>query len=219
MRVALNLKNAKNFNLDGLAVYKKEEKPMFQKYLRHFTDKVGEALNIASMEMINFRQNMLTPEFILLGLLEEEDSLAVKVMELIVDDPQAVKEKIINKIYDLQEGMTKHNMKEISQIAFSKETEILFENAFNESQKMGDKYIGVGTMFLAFFNPEVSKIHEVLEEAGLTYQKFKEKLMQIRSGRKINDKQAEGKFDILNQFTTDLTDMAKEGTLDPVIGR
>ena len=99
---------------------------MFQKYLRHFTDKVGEALNIASMEMINFRQNLLTPEFILLGLLEEEDSLVMKVMELIVDDPQAVKEKIINKIYDLQEGMTKHNMKEISQISFSKETEILF---------------------------------------------------------------------------------------------
>jgi len=192
---------------------------MFQKYLRHFTDKVGEALNIASMEMINFRQNLLTPEFILLGLLEEEDSLVVKVMELIVDDPQAVKEKIINKIYDLQEGVTKHNMKEISQISFSKETEILFENAFKESQKMGDKYISVGAMFLAFFNPEVSKIHEILEEAGLTYQKFKEKLEQIRSGRKITDKQAEGKFDILNQFTTDLTDMAKEGTLDPVIGR
>lgn len=192
---------------------------MFQKYLRHFTEKVVEALNIATMEMINLRQNMLTPEFVLLGLLEEENSLVMKVLELIESDPQAIKESIISKIYDSQEGMTKLDMKDVSQIAFAKETEMLFESALKESQKIGDKYIGAGVMFLALFDPKLGRVSEILDEAGLTYQKFKEGLERIRSGRKVTDRHAEGKLDILNQFTTDLTDMARDGNLDPVIGR
>lgn len=192
---------------------------MFQKYLRHFTDKVVEALNIASMEMINLRQNLLTPEFILLGLLEEEGSLVMKTLELLENDPQETKEKIISMIYDSQESMTKQDMKDVSQITFAKETEIFFENALKESQMFGDKYIGVGVMFLALFEPRVGRASEILKEVGLSYQKFREKLEQLRSGRKIIDKHAEGKFDILNQFTTDLTDMARDGKLDPVIGR
>ncbi len=192
---------------------------MFQKYLRHFTEKVIEALNIATMEMINLRQNMLTPEFIMLGLLEEEDSIVMKILELIENDPQVLKEQIINKIYDIQEGMTKLDMKEVSQIAFAKETEILFESALEESQKQDDKFISAGIMFLTMFNPKIGKASEILTEVGLTYENFREGLERVRSGRKITDRHAEGKLDILNQFTTDLTDMAREGTLDPVIGR
>ncbi len=192
---------------------------MFQKYLRHFTEKVIEALNIATMEMINLRQNMLTPEFVMLGLLEEEDSIVVRILELIESDPQTTKEKIVNKIYDSQEGMTKLDMKDVSQIAFAKETEILFEDALEESQKQEDKFIGAGVMFLALFDPKIGKASEILREVGLTHEKFREGLERIRSGRKITDRHAEGKLDVLNQFTTDLTDMAREGKLDPVIGR
>ncbi|MDP6625025.1 MAG: AAA family ATPase [Nitrospinota bacterium] len=192
---------------------------MFQKYIRHFTEKVIEALNIATMEMINLKQNLFTPEFILLGLLEEEDSLAMSILELIEENPEGTKEKIINKIYDSQEGMTKLDMKDVSQISFSKETELLFENALKESQKLGDKYVGAGVMFLALFDPKVGKASEILNEVGLTYPKFREGLERMRSGRKITDRHAEGKFDVLNQFTTDLTEMAREEKLDPVIGR
>jgi ATP-dependent Clp protease ATP-binding subunit ClpC len=54
---------------------------MLQQHIRNFTDKVIEALNVGSMEMINLHQDMLTPDFVLLGLLAQEDSLIEKILE------------------------------------------------------------------------------------------------------------------------------------------
>ncbi len=54
---------------------------MLQQHLRQLTDKVIEALNVGTMEMVNLRQTLLTPDFILIGLLEQQDSRIVKLLE------------------------------------------------------------------------------------------------------------------------------------------
>ena len=54
---------------------------MLKKYIRYFTDKVIEALNIGSVEMVNLHQNLLTPDFILIGMLEQEASMTIKLIE------------------------------------------------------------------------------------------------------------------------------------------
>ncbi|MCZ6514191.1 MAG: AAA family ATPase [Nitrospinae bacterium] len=192
---------------------------MLQQYLRQLTDKVIEALNVGTMEMVNMRQTVLTPDFILIGLLEQQDSRIVKLLETYYPEDKKLTRKIMDRLFDLQESETKHEEEQIQQIHLAKETETLFEIALDEAKKLGDRYVSIGAMFLALFDARVGRTAEVLQEFGLKYNKVKEDLEIMRGGINIDEKDGEGKMDVLSQYTTDLTDMARRGELDPVIGR
>ena len=192
---------------------------MLQQHLRQLTDKVIEALNVGTMEMVNLRQTLLTPDFILIGLLEQQDSRIVKLLETYYPEDKKLVRKILDRLFDLQEGETKHEEEQIQHIHLAKETDSLFEIAQDEAKKLGDRYISVGAMFLALFDSRVGRTADVLQEFGLRYNKVKEDLEIMRGGINIDEKDGEGKMDVLSQYTTDLTDMARRGELDPVIGR
>ncbi len=192
---------------------------MLQQFVRYFTNKVIEALNIGSMEMINLRQDLLTPDFILLGLLEQEDSIIAELLDKINPEEKNLSNKLLEKIYEAQKDQQKVEGKTIQHIQLAKETETLFEIAQAEQKKMNDKFIGVEAVFLALLDPRVGKVSSILSEAGLNYGRVKDELEIMRGGRTIDAKDAEGQFNVLDQFTTDLTDRARRGELDPVIGR
>ncbi len=192
---------------------------MLQQHLRQLTDKVIEALNAGTMEMVNLRQTLLTPDFILIGLLEQQDSQIAKLLETYYPEDKKLTRKIMDRLFELQEGEAKFEEQQIEHIHLSKETDSLFEIAQDEAKKLGDRYISVGAMFLALFDPRVGRTADVLQEFGLKYNKIKEDLEIMRGGINIDEKDGEGKMDVLGQYTTDLTDMARRGELDPVIGR
>ena len=192
---------------------------MLQQHLRQLTDKVIEALNVGTMEMVNLRQTLLTPDFILIGILEQQESQIVKLLETYYPEDKKLVRKLLDRLFELQEGEAKYEEKQIEQIHLAKETDSLFEIAQEEAKKLGDRYISVGAMFLALFDPRVGRTADVLQEFELKYNKVKEDLETMRGGITIDEKNAEGKMDVLSQYTTDLTDMARRGELDPVIGR
>ncbi len=192
---------------------------MLQQHLRQLTDKVIEALNVGTMEMVNLRQTLLTPDFILIGLLEQQDSRIVKLLETYYPEDKKMVRKILDRLFELQEEETKHEGQQIEHIHLAKETDTLFEIAMDEAKKLGDRYVSVGAMFLALFDSRVGRTADVLQEFGLKYIKVKEDLEIMRGGINIDEKDGEGKMDVLSQYTTDLTDMARRGELDPVIGR
>ncbi len=192
---------------------------MLQQHLRQLTDKVIEALNAGTMEMVNLRQTLLTPDFILIGLLEQQDSRIVKLLETYYPEDKKLTRKILDRLFELQDMEPKHEEQEIQHIHLAKETDSLFEIAQDEAKKLGDRYISVGAMFLALFDPRVGRTADILQEFGLKYNKVKEDLEVMRGGINIDEKDGEGKMDVLAQYTTDLTDMARRGELDPVIGR
>ncbi len=192
---------------------------MLQQHLRQLTDKVIEALNTGTMEMVNLRQTLLTPDFILIGLLEQQDSRIVKLLETYYPEDKKLTRKILDRLFELQEEETKHEEQQIQHIHLAKETDTLFEIAMEEAKKLGDRYVSVGAMFLALFDSRVGQTADVLQEFGLKYNKVKEDLEIMRGGINIDEKDGEGKMDVLAQYTTDLTDMARRGELDPVIGR
>ncbi|MFQ5450282.1 MAG: ATP-dependent Clp protease ATP-binding subunit [Nitrospinaceae bacterium] len=192
---------------------------MLQQYIRYFTNKVIEALNIGSMEMINMRQELLTPDFILVGLLEQQDSMIVEFLETTFPEDKTLANKLLEKVFQAQQDQQKFKGTSIQHIHLAKETETCFEIALEEAKKLGDKYIGVGAVFLALLDPRVGRVATILADAGLSYNKVKEELEIMRGGRTIDEKDAEGKFQALDQYTTDLTDRARRNELDPVIGR
>jgi len=192
---------------------------MLQQYVRHFTDKVTEALNIGSMEMVNMGYNLLTPDFILVGLLEQEDSITAELLERVAPENKTLARELLETVFEAYRDKPKPPGKLTLHIQLTKETETLFEVALEESKKLEDQFIGVGAVFLAMFDSRTGKISTILSDAGLQYDKVKKELEIMRGGRTVDAKDAEGRFNALDQFTTDLTDRARRGELDPVIGR
>ena len=192
---------------------------MLQQHIRNFTDKVIEALNVGSMEMINLHQDTLTPDFVLLGLLALEDSIIVEILESAYPHDLELAQKLIEKIYSLQKDQPKFHGSPIGHIQVPKETEALFKAAQDQAKLLGDKFIGLEALFLALFDKSLGRIPTLLDEMGVTYEQVNSEINSLREGRTIGEKDAEGKSDILAQYTTDLTDLARKGVLDPVIGR
>jgi ATP-dependent Clp protease ATP-binding subunit ClpA len=192
---------------------------MLQQHIHNFTDRVIEALNVGSMEMINLHQDTLTPDFVLLGLLAQEDSMIIEILEDAYPHEPELFQKIIERIYSIQKDQSKFQGTAIEHIQVPKETEALFKTAQEQAKKLGDKFIGLEALFLSFFDKSQGSVFDLLDEMGITYDKVKSEIDSMRDGQTINEKDTEGKSGILEQFTTDLTDLARKGALDSVIGR
>ena len=143
---------------------------MFQKYLRNSTEKVIQAINIGTMELANFQQPIFTPEFILLGLLEQEDSGIMRILEEIEMEPQTVADTVIEKIYTLFPAAEEQPSLP-TEITLSPDVERLLEIASQESKELHDKFITTESLFLAFLHKEIAPSCEILSAVGLSYEK------------------------------------------------
>ena len=190
---------------------------MFQKYLRLCTEKVIHAINIGTMELANLRQSVFTPEFILLGIIEQDDSVVTQILEELTSDPLRMIDSITEKIYAIQPKSDAN--KDIANITLSTDIERLFEIALDETKKFEDKFISTGTLFISFFNPSIQPASSILYEAGLKYHECRDVLSNLKSGMVIDSRDGESKEDVLKVYGTDLTELASQGQLDPVIGR
>jgi ATP-dependent Clp protease ATP-binding subunit ClpC len=189
---------------------------MFQEYIQKSTKKVQRTLELAVTELVAQRQNMLTPDFVLMALLAQPDSEAVKVIEIQVQDP-------IDVITQLKAKIAQHYQlsapSQTTQIVGSQELSNLFQVAFEETRELGDEYISTGSLFIAMFDRRAGHTADFLQQVGLKRSQVLKGLKQLRQGRKISSDDAETEADVLAKYTRDLTNLARQGKLDPVIGR
>ncbi len=94
----------------------------------------------------------------------------------------------------------------------------VLEKAGDEAKKMGDSYVSTEHLFLSLIEVD-SRAQKLLIDAGLDYKKIKEALDQLRGPHQVSDENPEGKYQALEKYSIDLTQRAREGKLDPVIGR
>ena len=91
--------------------------------------------------------------------------------------------------------------------------------AEGEAQKMGDDYISAEHLILALLSGDYGETSSLLHSAGLTKESFLSGLQKVRGSTRITDDQPESKFNVLERYGSDLTELARKGKLDPVIGR
>jgi ATP-dependent Clp protease ATP-binding subunit ClpC len=189
---------------------------MFQNYVEKCTQQVLQALDKAVAEMVALRQNVLTPEFVLLALVAEPGSEARKILETLLEGPLPAIQRIIGRVHQHHQ---RAGASQASQIVASKELDELFRIADEEARQMGDQFIGTGPLFIALLDPRVGIAAEILRSEGLSRSRAREVLKELRGGQVLSDRDAEGREDPLKRYTKDLTEMARKGLLDPVIGR
>ncbi|WGL60053.1 ATP-dependent Clp protease ATP-binding subunit [Pigmentibacter sp. JX0631] len=197
---------------------------MAQQFLKNSTHRVNEIFQAGITEALNAQVKMLIPEFLLFAVLEQKDSIALKIADECKLDEVLVKTTIINGIYDSINQLQKKQDTHFSQtrdptgMYGSPEVAFLLERADMERKNFGDAYISTGTLFLAFFDTRISS-REILLKAGLSYEEAKKALLNVRGNHRVTNRDDEAKQSALTQYTRDITAMARRGELDPVTSR
>jgi ATP-dependent Clp protease ATP-binding subunit ClpC len=189
---------------------------IFQDYIQRSTRKVLHTLEIAVAELVARKQNLLTPDFLLMALLSQSDSEAVKILDHLTSDAVVTAAQLKDRINQHWQSATPV---QATQIVASQEFSEVFRIADEEARNLGDEFIATGTLFIALFDPKAGHTSEYLRDMGITRDQVREVLKEIRGGRTITSEDAETKPDVLAKYTRDLTELARNNELDPVIGR
>ncbi len=157
----------------------------------------------------------LTPEHLLKVLLEDKEGLCANLIRAAGGEPQVALKAIDVELAKLPrvEGSG------AGQVYMSPEIARVFEQAEQIAQKAGDSFVTVERLLLALSMARDTAAGKALDAAGLTPQKLNSAIEDLRKGRKADSASAEEGYDALKRYSRDLTEAAREGKLDPVIGR
>ncbi len=187
-----------------------------------FTNSAQNAIEFANEIAIELGHKYLGTEHILYGLTKEETGIAKKVLELQGVNSENVLEKIEDLIGEDEDKLD-------ATFGFTPRTKRVIENAFREAKKLGSDYIGTEHLLLGLMREGDSVATRILVELNVEPTKLFNELNKVIENENEQNGNTNGKSNYnngsynstptLNQFGTDLTKSAKEGKLDPVIGR
>jgi len=194
-----------------------------------FTHKAQDAILAAQDLARELGQQQIDALHLLYALLNQEESIVVNVLERLGVDVEALKRRTR---YYLEKIPTIITPQTFGQFYLTQDMAKVLDVARQEMRKMGDEYISVEHLFLALLSTD-TKAREVLEEARflqpggvsaiefgkLDYQTFLKEVMKIRGGQKVTDVEPETKYQVIEKYAVNLTTLARQGKLDPVIGR
>jgi len=179
-----------------------------------FTVKAQEAVQRAGQFASEHGNPELRPIHLLAALLEDAEGIVPPVLEKIGIGPQAV----LSEVYKELEKLPKVSG-EASQATFSNEVNKLLEQAFKEASNFKDEYVSTEHLLLAITHLKRDVAQQVLATHGATYDAILKALSVVRGSQKVTDQNPEAKFQALDKYARDLTEQARRGKLDPVIGR
>ena len=177
------------------------------------TIKAQEAMQKAKEIAQNENDQEILPEHLLLSLVEDSQGVISPLLERIGVNPQMIKNdltKAISQIPRVYGG---------NQVYISPILERVLQEAGKEAKKLKDEYLSTEHLLLGMVNEEKSPVSQILKNYGVTHQKILEALANIRGSQQVTDQNPEDKYQVLEKFTRDLTNLASQNKLDPVIGR
>jgi ATP-dependent Clp protease ATP-binding subunit ClpB len=179
-----------------------------------FTVKAQEAVQRASQLASEHGNPEMLPLHLLAALLEDKEGIVPPVLEKIGIGPQAV----LSDVYKAIEKLPKVSG-DAAQPAFSNEVNKLLEQAFKEASNFKDEYVSTEHLLLAITQGKRDAAQQILASHGATNDAILKALAVVRGSQKVTDQNPEAKFQALDKYARDLTEQARRGKLDPVIGR
>ncbi len=182
-----------------------------------FTERAQEAAQRAAEIIQRYGHNQIDTEHILLALIEQPQGVIPQILELLKIDSAALTERLD---YILRTS-PKANIfgGGAGQIFITPRVKRIIDLANEEANRLKDEYISTEHIFLAIMSERSTPAARLLEGAGVTRERVYDAIQQIRGGQRVTDPQAETRYRTLERYSRDLTQMAREGKLDPVIGR
>ena len=180
-----------------------------------FTNYSQEIISSANSLMMSYKNSQMEPEHILLAMIKDKG-----IAKDYLEDLGLLNQDFINKVVSRVENFPKVSAPISSQgIYMSPNTARLLELAMSESDKLKDEFVSIESILLAMANLENSEIKKMFEDSGINSNKILNSMKKIRGNQKVDTKNAEDNMKALEKYSTDLTELARKGKLDPVIGR
>jgi ATP-dependent Clp protease ATP-binding subunit ClpC len=182
-----------------------------------FTERAQEAAQRAAEIIQRYGHNQIDTEHILLALIEQPGGVIPQILEILNVNADALSERIDSAL----RSTPKANIfgGGAGQIFITPRVKRIIDLANEEANRLKDEYISTEHIFLAILTERNTPAARILESAGLNRDRVFDAIMQIRGGQRVTDPQAETRYRTLEKYSRDLTQLAREGKLDPVIGR
>ena len=179
-----------------------------------YTDRTRGFIQAAQGSALSQNHQQFTPEHLLKALLDDEEGLAANLIHASGGDPQAAlgaTEAALAKQAKVEGGS--------GQLYMAPETAKVFANAEALAKKAGDSFVSAERLLTALAVESSAGSSSILKEAGVTPVKLNQAIGDLRKGRTADTSSAEQGYDALRRYARDLTEAARDGKLDPVIGR
>src|ERR1700720_3577292 len=183
--------------------------------IEKYTDRAKGFLQSAQNLALRRGHQRLTPEHLLKILLEDPEGLCANLIRAAGGDPKAALTAVDGEL----ERLPRVEGSGAGQVFMSPELARVFEQAEQLAQKAGDNFVTVERLLLALAAAAGTGAAKALAAARVNPQSLNRAVEDVRKGRKADSASAEDGYDALKRYTRDLTDAAREGKLDPVIGR
>jgi ATP-dependent Clp protease ATP-binding subunit ClpC len=182
-----------------------------------FTERAQEAAQRAAEIIQRYGHNQIDTEHILLALIEQPQGMVTQLLEVLKVDPSTLSERLDYILRTSPKASIFGGG--AGQIFITPRVKRIMDLANEEASRLKDEYISTEHMFLAILSERNTPAARLLEGAGLTRDRVYDAIIQQRGGQRVTDPQSETRFRTLEKYSRDLTTQAREGKLDPVIGR
>ncbi len=182
-----------------------------------FTERAQDAAARAYEILQRYGHNQVDTEHILLALLEQPEGVIPAMLEKMAIEVEPLR-------YKLDEVLKQTPRSGIygggtGQVFITPRVKRIIDLANEEANRLRDEYISTEHIFLAILTERRTPVARILGDAGVTKEKVVDVIKDMRGGQRVTDPQAESRYGTLEKFSRDLTQLAREGKLDPVIGR
>ena len=185
---------------------------MFEK----FTERARELVQTAQGILARYKHTQLDTEHLLLAMLEQNDGLAVQVLQALNVDTRALSraaEEALARAPKVQYA------DQGAQVYITPRIKKVFDLAKEEAQRLHDSYIGVEHLLLGLIKEGDGGAARLLKQQNVDEEKVYGALQKVRGSSRVTDENPEEKYRVLGRFSRDLTQLAREDKIDPVIGR
>ena len=179
-----------------------------------FTLKAQEAVQASQEIAGKYNHQAVEPDHLLIALLDQEGGIVPSILQKLGVDPGTVYQQVEAEIEKMpkQYGAT-------AQGYISPNLKKVFDNAWNEAQRLKDEYLSSEHLLLSISEMKESSAGRILREFGADKDSIFKALVEVRGSKRVTDQNPEDKYQALKRFGRDITDLARKGKLDPVIGR
>ncbi|MCD6552671.1 MAG: ATP-dependent chaperone ClpB [Anaerolineae bacterium] len=182
--------------------------------INRFTEKSQEALFAAQQMAEQLNNSQVEPEHLLAALLQQGDGVVPQVLARVGANPQAMLAQVEDELNRLPKvtGAT-------AQVGISPRLRQVLVRAHDEIQQFRDEYVSTEHLLLALLDYAGGAVERILRQAGVTRDALLRALVEIRGSQRVTSQHPESTYAALEKYGRDLTQLARQGKLDPVIGR
>jgi ATP-dependent Clp protease ATP-binding subunit ClpC len=185
-----------------------------------FTEKAQEAAMRAYEILQHYKHTQVDTEHIFLALVQQQDSAVPQILQQLDAPAAAIAEKLQSVLESSPRSSSNpYGSTPTAQVFITPRLKRIMDVANEEAKKLEDEYISTEHILLAIATERNTPSANILREANVTKERILSAIEEIRDGKRVTEPNAESKYRILAKYGRDLTEMAAEGKLDPVIGR